>query len=282
MRANVLLLLEIIRAWTPSPRPRRCTALRAHPAFKQKKDPKYSLEAAVEAGEAAQRASVPQSFDDVLDEMGASVAAALDAGGARFLVECLPPGLNPELEMTCPYDPSRELAVVQALLNAIPRRVIRVRAPRRASAAMACAVGCRGMLVLWFVVAPGAIGPGRRRQARVWESAGRARRRCEAAELGRRPGDRGRHDLRRGGRGRRRERRAAEPRPRDEGRPRYPSKGPVGGVRALVRAGLPLFQLVLLRASELPQIERGLVRLGKRRAWEDFHDPAVGFFPRRP
>ena len=50
------LALEIIRAWTPSPRPRRCTALRAHPAFKQKKDPKYSLEAAVEAGEAAQRA----------------------------------------------------------------------------------------------------------------------------------------------------------------------------------------------------------------------------------
>ena len=120
MRAIVLVILTGIRAWTPSPRPRRCTALRAHPAFKQKKDPKYSLEAAVEAGEAAQRASVPQSFDDVLDEMGASVAAALDAGGARFLVECLPPGLNPELEMTCPYDPSRELAVVQALLNAIP------------------------------------------------------------------------------------------------------------------------------------------------------------------
>ena len=106
MRAIVLVISTGIRAWTPSPRPRRCTALRAHPAFKQKKDPMYSL-----------------------DEMGASVAAALDAGGARFLVECLPPGLNPELEMTCPYDPSRELAVVQALLNAIPRRVIRVACP---------------------------------------------------------------------------------------------------------------------------------------------------------
>ena len=58
--------------------------------------------------------------------VGASVAAALDAGGERFLVEVLPPGLNPELEMTCPYDPSRELAVVQALLNAIPRRHRRV------------------------------------------------------------------------------------------------------------------------------------------------------------
>ena len=124
MRAIILVILTSIRAWTPSPRRESCTALRAHPAFKQKKDPKYSLEAAVEAGEAAQRAGVPQSFDDVLDEMGASVAAALESGGERFLVECLPPGLNPELEMTCPYDPSRELAVVQALLNAIPRRAV--------------------------------------------------------------------------------------------------------------------------------------------------------------
>ena len=151
------MLLEIIRAWTPSPRPRRCTALRAHPAFKQKKDPKYSLEAAVEAGEAAQRASVPQSFDDVLDEMGASVAAALDAGGARFLVECLPPGLNPELEMTCPYDPSRELAVVQALLNAIPRRVIRVACPSAGDAAMAArALDIEGCSFCGLSSAPGA------------------------------------------------------------------------------------------------------------------------------
>jgi len=153
----ILLILTGIRAWTPSPRPRRCTALRAHPAFKQKKDPKYSLEAAVEAGEAAQRASVPQSFDDVLDEMGASVAAALDAGGARFLVECLPPGLNPELEMTCPYDPSRELAVVQALLNAIPRRVIRVACPSAGDAAMAArALDVEGCSFCGLSSAPGA------------------------------------------------------------------------------------------------------------------------------
>ena len=157
MRAIVLVILTGIRAWTPSPRPRRCTALRAHPAFKQKKDPKYSLEAAVEAGEAAQRASVPQSFDDVLDEMGASVAAALDAGGARFLVECLPPGLNPELEMTCPYDPSRELAVVQALLNAIPRRVIRVACPSAGDAAMAArALDIEGCSFCGLSSAPGA------------------------------------------------------------------------------------------------------------------------------
>ena len=199
MRAIVLVILTGIRAWTPSPRPRRCTALRAHPAFKQKKDPKYSLEAAVEAGEAAQRASVPQSFDDVLDEMGASVAAALDAGGARFLVECLPPGLNPELEMTCPYDPSRELAVVQALLNAIPRRVIRVACPSAGDAAMAArALDVEGCSFCGLSSAPGAgKDPAGSREARVWESAGRARlrARCEAAELGRRPGDRGRHDL---------------------------------------------------------------------------------------
>ena len=157
MRAIVLVILTGIRAWTPSPRPRRCTALRAHPAFKQKKDPKYSLEAAVEAGEAAQRASVPQSFDDVLDEMGASVAAALDAGGARFLVEVLPPGLNPELEMTCPYDPSRELAVVQALLNAIPRRVIRVACPSAGDAAMAArALDIEGCSFCGLSSAPGA------------------------------------------------------------------------------------------------------------------------------
>ena len=157
MRAIVLVILTGIRAWTPSPRPRRCTALRAHPAFKQKKDPKYSLEAAVEAGEAAQRASVPQSFDDVLDEMGASVAAALDAGGERFLVEVLPPGLNPELEMTCPYDPSRELAVVQALLNAIPRRVIRVACPSAGDAAMAArALDVEGCSFCGLSSAPGA------------------------------------------------------------------------------------------------------------------------------
>ena len=157
MRAIVLVILTGIRAWTPSPRPRRCTALRAHPAFKQKKDPKYSLEAAVEAGEAAQRASVPQSFDDVLDEMGASVGAALDAGGARFLVEVLPPGLNPELEMTCPYDPSRELAVVQALLNAIPRRVIRVACPSAGDAAMAArALDVEGCSFCGLSSAPGA------------------------------------------------------------------------------------------------------------------------------
>ena len=157
MRAIVLVISTGIRAWTPSPRPRRCTALRAHPAFKQKKDPMYSLEAAVEAGEAAQRADVPQSFDDVLDEMGASVAAALDAGGARFLVECLPPGLNPELEMTCPYDPSRELAVVQALLNAIPRRVIRVACPSAGDAAMAArALDIEGCSFCGLSSAPGA------------------------------------------------------------------------------------------------------------------------------
>ncbi len=153
----ILLILTCIRAWTPAPRPRRCTVLRAHPAFKQKKDPKYSLEAAVEAGEAAQRAGVPQSFDDVLDEMGASVGAALDAGGDRFLVECLPPGLNPELEMTCPYDPSRELAVVQALLNAIPRRVIRVACPSAGDAAMAArALDIEGCSFCGLSSAPGA------------------------------------------------------------------------------------------------------------------------------
>ena len=54
MRAIVLLLLETIRAWTPRPTRRGCTALRAHPAFKQKKDPKYSLEAAVEAADRAE------------------------------------------------------------------------------------------------------------------------------------------------------------------------------------------------------------------------------------
>ncbi len=157
MRAIVLLLLETIRAWTPSPRTLRCTALRAHPAFKQKKDPKYSLEAAVEAGEAAARAAVPQSFDDVLDEMGASVGAALESGGERFLVECLPPGLNPELEMTCPYDPSRELAVVQALLNAIPRRVIRVACPSAGDAAMAArALDVEGCSFCGLSSAPGA------------------------------------------------------------------------------------------------------------------------------
>ena len=157
MRAIILVILTSIRAWTPSPRRESCTALRAHPAFKQKKDPMYSLEAAVEAGEAAQRAGVPQSFDDVLDEMGASVGAALESGGERFLVECLPPGLNPELEMTCPYDPSRELAVVQALLNAIPRRVIRVACPSAGDAAMAArALDVEGCSFCGLSSAPGA------------------------------------------------------------------------------------------------------------------------------
>lgn len=95
MRAIVLLIVSNVQAWTPSPRRRRCAVLNAHPAFKQKVDTRYSLEATVEAGEAAQRAAVPKSFDDVLDEMGVSINAALDSTGELFLVECLPPGLNP-------------------------------------------------------------------------------------------------------------------------------------------------------------------------------------------
>lgn len=157
MRAIVLLIVSNVQAWTPSPRRRRCAVLNAHPAFKQKVDTRYSLEAAVEAGEAAQRAAVPKSFDDVLDEMGVSINAALDSTGELFLVECLPPGLNPELEGTCPYDPSRELAVVQALLHAIPRRVIRVACPSAGDAAMAArALDIEGCSFCGLSSAPGA------------------------------------------------------------------------------------------------------------------------------
>jgi len=121
----------------PAARARR-TVLRAHRAFKAKVDPKYSLAAAVAAGEAGAAAAVPQSFDDVLAEL--SIAATSVGGGSRWLVECLPPGLNPELEMTCPYDPSRELAVVQALLRALPDAAIRVAHAR----AELCDVAPRG------------------------------------------------------------------------------------------------------------------------------------------
>ena len=99
----------------------RSVRLRAHPAFKAKVDPRYTLEKAVEAGEAGKDANVPQTFDEVKFEMQTSVAAAVSSSAAtRFVVECLPPGLNPELEGTVPYSPSRELAVLFALLETLP------------------------------------------------------------------------------------------------------------------------------------------------------------------
>ena len=45
----------------------------------------------------------------------------------------------------------------------------------------------------------------------------------------------------------------------------------MGGIRALVRAGLPLFQLVLLRASELPADRARARAIYPFRAWEGFH-----------
>lgn len=118
---------------------RRETCLRAHPKFKQKIDERFTLERAVEAGEAAAEANIPQTFDDILEEMVASVAAAVSGGGRRFVVECLPPGLNPELEATCPYNPSRELAVLSALLGSLSSAyaAVRVALPSSGDAAMA-------------------------------------------------------------------------------------------------------------------------------------------------
>ena len=136
--AAAAALRPLPRAAASLPAARARTVLRAHPAFKAKVDPKYSLAAAVAAGEAGAAAAVPQSFDDVLAEL--SIAATSVGGGSRWLVECLPPGLNPELEMTCPYDPSRELAVVQALLRALPDAAIRVAHAR----AELCDVAPRG------------------------------------------------------------------------------------------------------------------------------------------
>lgn len=114
----------------------RSVRLRAHPAFKAKVDPRYTLEKAVEAGEAGKDANVPQTFDEVKFEMQTSVAAAVSSSAAtRFVVECLPPGLNPELEGTVPYSPSRELAVLFALLETLPNA--RVAMPSSGDAAMA-------------------------------------------------------------------------------------------------------------------------------------------------
>ncbi|KAH8060660.1 hypothetical protein JL722_4773 [Aureococcus anophagefferens] len=82
---------------------------------------RYTLEKAVDAGEAGKDANVPQTFDEVKFEMQTGVAAAVSSSAAtRFVVECLPPGLNPELEGTVPYSPSRELAVLFALLETLP------------------------------------------------------------------------------------------------------------------------------------------------------------------
>ena len=113
----------------------RSVRLRAHPAFKAKVDPRYTLEKAVEAGEAGKDANVPQTFDEVKFEMQTSVAAAVSSSAAtRFVVECLPPGLNPELEGTVPYSPSRELAVLFALCETLPNS--RVVMPSSGDAAM--------------------------------------------------------------------------------------------------------------------------------------------------
>ena len=133
------MLLGAALAWAPPKlAPRRLGRLRAHKAFKQAVDPRYTLESAVAAGEAGAAADVPQTFDGVLAELGASVAAATAAAGAdaRFVVECLPPGLNPELEATCPYSPSRELAVVLRVLECLPYAAVRVACASSGDAAM--------------------------------------------------------------------------------------------------------------------------------------------------
>jgi len=133
----------------------------AHKAFKQKVDPRYTLERAVEAGEAA--TNVPQCFEDVLDEMAAGVRDALAGPGDRLLVECLPPGLNPDLEATVPYNPSRELAVVRALLRSLPAVDVRVACPSAGDAAMAARAfeGAEGLERCSFCGLSGAPGAGK-------------------------------------------------------------------------------------------------------------------------
>ena len=130
-----LLLVSGVAAWAPPTLPRVLVSLRAHKAFKARVDERYTLERAVAAGEAGAAASVPQSFADVLAELAAAVGDA--PAGRRFVVECLPPGLNPRLEATSPYSPERELAVVLAILRALPRgAVARVACASSGDAAM--------------------------------------------------------------------------------------------------------------------------------------------------